>query len=189
MSAPPAARILRGVPRRPPPTAVDEPALAAWRGLLRTHAAVLRELDAVLRDRHGISVNDYDVLLTLSRGPREGTRMTELAGRTLLSKSGLTGIVNRLQRAGLVARAPVPGDARGSLAVLTTRGGRLADDAHRTQTEVSRTVIGSRLGNDDAALLAGLLRRVESGAEGDHGTTVAVRSRTNNMAETASSTD
>lgn len=177
------------MPRRPPQTAVDEPALAAWRGLLRAHAAVLRELDAVLRDRHGISVNDYDVLLTLARGPRDGTRMTELAGRTLLSKSGLTGIVNRLQRAGLVVRAPVPGDARGALAVLTDRGGRLADDAHRTQTEVSRSLIGARIGDEDAALLAELLGRVEGGADRSHRHTVASRSRANNMPGGATASD
>lgn len=149
------------MPRRPPSHPADEPPLAAWRALLRAHAAALRELDDALSVRHGISVNDYDVLLTLARGPRDGTRMTELAGRTLLSKSGLTGIVTRLERAGLVLRAPVPGDARGSLATLTPRGRRLVASAHRTQTEVSRAVIGSRLGDDDATTLAELLGRVE----------------------------
>jgi DNA-binding MarR family transcriptional regulator len=148
------------MPRRPPPPVADEPALAAWRGLLRAHAALLRALDATLRARHGISVNDYDVLLTLARGQREGTRMTELAERTLLSKSGLTGIVTRLQRAGLVERAPVPGDARGALATLTGRGRRLVEDAHRTQTEVARELIGSRLGDADAASMAELLERI-----------------------------
>lgn len=146
-----------------PPAAADEPALAAWRGLLRAHAAVLGELDAVLRARHGISANDYDVLLTLARGPRDGTRMTELAGRTLLSKSGLTGIVTRLQRADLVRRAPVPGDARGSLAALTPRGRRLVDVAHRTQTDLARSVMGSRLSDEDAAVMAELLERIERG--------------------------
>ena len=146
--------------RRPPLPAADEPALAAWRGLLRAHAAVLRELDATLRARHGISVNDYDVLLTLAREPGEGTRMTELAERTLLSKSGLTGIVNRLERAGLVQRAPVPGDARGALAALTPGGRTLVEDAHRTQTEVAREIIGSRLTDADAASMAELLGRI-----------------------------
>jgi len=151
------------MPRRPPLPAADEPALAAWRGLLRAHAALLRELDASLRERHGISVNDYDVLLTLARGPGEGTRMTELAERTLLSKSGLTGIVTRLQRADLVRRAPVPGDARGALAALTPAGRRLADDAHRTQTDVARELIGSRLNDEDAASMADLLERIRGG--------------------------
>lgn len=149
------------MPRRPPSADDDEPALTAWRGLLRAHAVVLGELDAVLRAQHGISANDYDVLLTIARGPRDGTRMTELAGRTLLSKSGLTGIVNRLQRAGLVRREPVPGDARGSLATLTPSGRRLVELAHRTQTEHSRAVMGSRLSDEDAASLARLLERVE----------------------------
>jgi DNA-binding MarR family transcriptional regulator len=76
----------------------------AWHGFLRTHADLLRRLDADLRERCGVSFGDYDVLVTLRGAPDEGMRMGELAKAIVLSPSGVTRVVARLEAGGLVER-------------------------------------------------------------------------------------
>ncbi|MFM7552528.1 MAG: MarR family winged helix-turn-helix transcriptional regulator [Actinomycetota bacterium] len=76
----------------------------AWYGFLRTHADVVRALDRELQAACGISFGDYDVLVTLANGPAEGLRMGQLAEAIVLSPSGVTRVVDRLERAGLVER-------------------------------------------------------------------------------------
>ncbi len=102
--------------------------LGAWRELLRVHATLTRELDEELRRSHGLPLSSYDVLVNLESAPDHQMRMSELADAVLLSRSGLTRLVERLERDGLLARADCPDDARGSLAVLTEAGlARLAE--------------------------------------------------------------
>jgi DNA-binding MarR family transcriptional regulator len=106
--------------------------IAAWRGLVRVQGAVRRELDTALRSSEGISLWDYIVLRTLS-GSRGGClRMTELARATDYTPSGLTRLVERLERAGLVRRDPCPDDRRGSVATLTPEGRKAFLRARRT---------------------------------------------------------
>ena len=104
--------------------------LASWRGFLRVHAALERELDAELAERHGLPLSSYEVLLTVADAPGERMRMSEIADSVLLSRSGVTRLVDRLERDGLVERIPCEDDARGQYAVLTSRG-REAFDAAR----------------------------------------------------------
>jgi len=96
--------------------------LAAWRGFLRAHATVVRALEADLQAEHELPLASYDVLVQLSESPDRRLRMTELADRVLLSRSGLTRLADRLEREGLLSRQPCPSDARGTLAVLTDAG-------------------------------------------------------------------
>jgi Transcriptional regulators len=96
--------------------------LDAWRGLLRLHAALIKELDAELEREHGLALSSYEVLLHLEAAPGRRLRMSELADSVLLSRSGLTRLVDRLEREGLIERATCPSDARGSFAVLTAEG-------------------------------------------------------------------
>ncbi len=98
--------------------------LAAWRGLLRVHASLIKELDAELERDHGLPLTSYEVLLRLDSAPGRRLRMSDLAESVLLSRSGLTRLVDRLERDGLIERASCPSDARGSFAVLTDRGRR-----------------------------------------------------------------
>src|SRR5579884_2249867 len=79
--------------------------LAAWRGMLRVHAAILRELDAELESAHGLPVTSYDVLVNLASAPEQRMRMRDLADAVLLSRSGVTRLVDRLERDGLIERA------------------------------------------------------------------------------------
>ena len=91
----------------------------AWRAFLRAHATLVRRLEGELVAEHDLALPSYDVLVQLSEAPDRRLRMTELAERVLLSRSGLTRLVDRLARDGLVAREACPDDARGTLAVLT----------------------------------------------------------------------
>ena len=96
--------------------------LGAWRTFLLAHATVVRRLEAELVLEHDLALASYDVLVQLSEAPDQRLRMTELADRVLLSRSGLTRLVDRLERDGLIAREACPSDARGTLAVLTEAG-------------------------------------------------------------------
>lgn len=96
--------------------------LAVWRRFLRAHALILRRLEADLEREHGLPLASYDVLVQLVEAPGHRLRMTELAERVLLSRSGLSRLVDRLEREGLVAREACDSDARGLFAVLTDRG-------------------------------------------------------------------
>ena len=98
--------------------------LAAWRGMLRVHAAITRQLDAELIASHGISLSSYEVLLFLADAPDGQLRMSDLADGVLLSRSGLTRLVDRLVRDGLVRRERCEDDARGLNAVITPAGPR-----------------------------------------------------------------
>jgi DNA-binding MarR family transcriptional regulator len=106
--------------------------LGAWREFLRAHAVLTRELDEELRRSHGLPLSSYDVLVNLESAPDRQMRMSELADAVLLSRSGLTRLVERLEREGLLERADCPSDARGSLAVLTDEGLARLTQARKT---------------------------------------------------------
>jgi DNA-binding MarR family transcriptional regulator len=93
-----------------------------WRSFLRAHAATVRELERELAAEAGMPLGWYDVLLQLVEAPQRRLRMAELADRVLLSRSGLTRLVDRLQAEGLVRREPSKDDARGTYTVLTDAG-------------------------------------------------------------------
>jgi len=96
--------------------------LSAWRGFLKTHARVTRALDAEMRAEHGLPVSSYEVLMFLADAPGQRLRMAEIADRVLLSRSGLTRLVDRLEALGYVTRCAVEDDGRGAYAELTEAG-------------------------------------------------------------------
>jgi DNA-binding MarR family transcriptional regulator len=101
---------------------ITDAEVAVWRSFLRAHARVVRRLEADLVAAHGLPLAWYDVLVQLVDAPDRRLRMTELADRVLLSRSGLTRLVDRLVTSSLVRREPSDTDARGSYAVLTDQG-------------------------------------------------------------------
>ncbi len=103
--------------------------LGAWRGMLRVHTALLRALDAELDAAHGLPLTSYDVLIYLKQAPRKRLRMAELADSVLLSRSGVTRLVDRLEREGLLVRDACDDDGRGLYAVLTRKGEDLLERA------------------------------------------------------------
>src|SRR2546427_7758124 len=96
--------------------------LAAWQGMLTVHARLIRELDRLLRAEHGISVSNFDVLITLFNADRQRLRMSDLANAIVLTPAGLTHLITRLERDRLVERNIDPGDRRSFLVTLTDAG-------------------------------------------------------------------
>jgi DNA-binding MarR family transcriptional regulator len=103
--------------------------LAAWSGFLQAHAQIVRALDAELEREHGLPLTSYDVLIQLSLAPDGRLRMFELADAVVLSRSGLTRLVERLERDGLVERERGVADLRQMYARLTDRGFEVVADA------------------------------------------------------------
>lgn len=116
---------MNSLPPPEPQSVALQPAdwrVAVWRSFLRAHASVLRELERELTSEVGMPLAWYDVLLQLVEAPERRLRMADLADRVLLSRSGLTRLIDRLQAEGLVRREPSRDDARGTNTVLTSAG-------------------------------------------------------------------
>jgi DNA-binding MarR family transcriptional regulator len=139
--------------------------LDAWRGLLRTHAVLVKRLDAELEAAHGLALTSYEVLLHLSHAEGHRMRMCDVAESVLLSRSGLTRLVDRLERDGLVGRASCADDARGAYAQLTPAGLAKLREAQGTHLDGVREHFLRHFGPDELALLGEAWARV-SGAAG-----------------------
>jgi DNA-binding MarR family transcriptional regulator len=96
--------------------------LDAWRSYLQSHASIVRVLDAELVAEHGMTTRDYEVLLYLAQAPDRQMAMSALAERTMLTRSGITRLVDGLVAAGLIERVACASDARVSYAHLTDAG-------------------------------------------------------------------
>lgn len=136
-----------------------DPRLGAWRTFLHAHARLIRRLDEDLQAAHGLSLAEYDALLQLADAPGRSLRMSALAERVLLSRSGITRLVDRLVAAGCVERTACPTDARGAIANLTPAGLHRLRAAARTHLEgVERHFLGVIEPEDRAAMERGLGR-------------------------------
>jgi DNA-binding MarR family transcriptional regulator len=112
--------------------ALDARELRAWRGMLRVHAAITKTLDAEMEARHGLPLSSYEVLMFLQDAEEQRMRMCDLATGVLLSRSGLTRLVDRLERDGLLVREQCAQDARGAFARLTDEGRARVTEARAT---------------------------------------------------------
>jgi DNA-binding MarR family transcriptional regulator len=104
------------------PARPDPERLEAWRAFLRAHAVLTDTLDRELQAERELPLAWYDVLVSLAEADGDALRMRDLADRVMLSRSGLTRLVDRMASAGLVSRRPDPDDRRGTLACLTDAG-------------------------------------------------------------------
>ena len=138
---------------------LDEVELAAWRGLKRVHATLVKQLDAELEARHGLPLTSYEVLRSLRRSPDGKLRMAELAEHALLSRSGMTRLIDRLEREGMVSRTSCDKDGRGCYAVLTVEGQAAIDHARTTYISVVRSSFLGHFTVDEMRDIAGLLHR------------------------------
>jgi len=141
-------------------TGLSERELGAWRGLLELHARVTHALDAQMRAQHGLSVSAYEVLMFLHDAPGHRLRMSEIADRVLLSRSGLTRMVDRLETLGYVTRCAVEDDGRGAYAELTDAGLDLVTHARATHRDGIRAYFLDRLDDDEQAELGSLWSRL-----------------------------
>ena len=129
----------------------------AWRGVLFASSRVLRVAEPDLIARAGFPLTWLDVLAQLYDAPDNGLRMQELEERSLFTRSGLTRLVDRIEAAGLVRRAPVPGDRRGVRIVLTSEGRRRHDEAFVEHFRLIEREFGSRLTIDQQKAVADAL--------------------------------
>lgn len=143
---------------------LDDTELQAWQAFLRASIRLMERLDSELQP-HGISLADYEILVNLAAEPAGELRMTELAARTLVSRSGLTRRLDRLVESGLVARRSCPTDRRGVLAVLTPAGRRRLEESAPTHVEGVRRHFISALQDQDLRAFAESLNSVVASSE------------------------
>lgn len=136
------------------------PQLRAWRAFLEAHARITEVLARELRDEEDLPLTWYDVLVHLSEAPEHRLRMQELAGAVLLSKSGLSRLIDRMQRAGLVDRERCPSDGRGTFARLTDAGLAALVQAAPSHARGVAEHFSSHLSDAEAAALELLMRRL-----------------------------
>jgi DNA-binding MarR family transcriptional regulator len=130
--------------------------LAAWSGFLRGHARIVRALDTELEREHGLPLTSYDVLIQLSLAPDRRLRMFELADAIVLSRSGLTRLVERLERDGLVERERGEVDLRQMYARLTDRGLEVLTEATPTHIAGIKERFLERLSDEQTKQLAAI---------------------------------
>ena len=128
-------------------------------GLLRAHAATTRSLSAGLLAEHGLSINDYEALLHLSHAP-DGIRRVDLAEKLLLTASGVTRLLDGLERSGLVGKRSCKTDARVTYAVLTEAGRERFEAAKCSHVVAIRELFEERLDDAELRSLAELLGRL-----------------------------
>jgi DNA-binding MarR family transcriptional regulator len=141
---------------------LDESEIRVWGGFLRAHARLVRKLDEELREAHGLPLSSYDVLVNLDLAPGRRLRMRELADAIVLSRSGLTRLVDRLARDGLVERVECEEDARGAFAALTDAGRAALAEARPTHQEGVRRLFLSAMEPDDAPRLEAFWSRIQT---------------------------
>lgn len=151
-----------------PTVHLDTTELRAWRGLLRTYAKLTKALDAELEAAHALPLSSYEVLMHIADADGDRMRMHDVAASILLSRSGLTRLVDRLERDGLLSRESCPSDARGSFACLTPKGRRTLDAARATHLEGVRAMFLDCFTPEEQELLGGFWERVvPPGGRGD----------------------
>ena len=142
-------------------------ALDAWIRILRAHSISTRNLSADLLAKHGLTINDYEALLHLSHADDGRMRRVDLAGRLLLTASGVTRLLDGLEAVGLVEKASCQSDRRVTYAVLTEAGWARLAEASDSHVAAVRALFEERFTDDELAQLANLLGRLPGVGEAD----------------------
>jgi DNA-binding MarR family transcriptional regulator len=143
----------------------DTSRLEAWIRFLRAHAALTRELSAELVADHGLTLNDYEVLLHLARAPERRMRRVDLAESVLLTASGITRLLEGLERSGLVERVLCDSDRRVAYAQLTGAGLEKLREASRTHIAGIEALFVGRFTDEELATLSALLSRLPAAGD------------------------
>jgi DNA-binding MarR family transcriptional regulator len=142
-----------------------ESEIRTWIRFLATHSAITRELEARLMGTHGLTLSDYDVLVQLARAPERKLRNIDLAKAVVLTRSGVTRLVDGLEKDGLVARSSCPSDKRGTFVAITDEGLTRLREAAITQVEGVRELFIEKLGPEGREQMDALLGRLPRGTE------------------------
>ena len=143
----------------------DKERLETWRDFLKTHSTVIRVLERQMLLEQSLQLTWYDVLVQLSEASEGQLRLQALAESTLLSRSGLTRLVDRMEAAGLVRREPCPDDRRGAYAVITEEGNATLRRAAPGHLRGIAEYFTSLLSDADARTMTTAFRRILDGAE------------------------
>jgi len=141
-------------------------ALDAWRAYLKSHASILRALDAELVAEHGLTTRDYEVLLYLAQAPERKLPMSSLASQTMLTRSGITRLIDGLVGAALIERVACVEDARVSYARLTDAGYEKVRRAGVTHAAGIRLLFLANFNVQEVEQLAELLGRLPGAQTG-----------------------
>jgi DNA-binding MarR family transcriptional regulator len=141
-------------------------ALDAWRSYLQSHASIVRELDAELVAEHGITTRDYEALLYLAQAPDRRLPMSSLAERTMLTRSGITRLIDGLVEAGWIERVACREDARVSYAALTDDGYRKLRQAGCAHIASIQRLFLEHFSEAEIEQLAALLSRLPGARSG-----------------------
>lgn len=139
---------------------VGSPTGDAWDTFLRAHASLMRVLDAELAHGAGVSLSDFDVLIQLGLSEGARLRMSELARKALISRSGMTRRAGQLEERGLVERQPDPGDRRSVIITLTAEGNDVLRRALPVHIKGVNAHFLDRLSNEDLATLRSCLEKI-----------------------------
>jgi DNA-binding MarR family transcriptional regulator len=168
------ATVLKLAPGKEPglgePDSLSEAELRAWRGLLRAHASLAKRLESRLEREHGLQLSSYEVLQHLMDAPAGRMRMCDLAEHAQLSRSGLTRLVDRLERDELLSRCTCQHDARGAYACLTDGGRERLEAARGTHRAVVREHFLSHFSERELDTLGKMWERIAAGCCGTSST-------------------
>jgi DNA-binding MarR family transcriptional regulator len=141
------------------------PAVEAWVNLIRGQSAAIRVINAQLVADHGLTINDFECMLLLSRAEDRRLRRVDLAEQLILTASGVTRLLDGLEKEGWVDRAACAADRRVTYAVLTDEGYAKLRDASKTHVADLRSYFEARYSSEELEQLAGLLGRLPHDAE------------------------
>jgi DNA-binding MarR family transcriptional regulator len=136
------------------------PDLEPWVRFLRAHAAITRQLSARLESQHGLTLSDYDVLVQRYFAPERALRRVDLARSVLLTASGITRLLDGLERSGWVEKRSCASDARVSYAALTESGASKFEEASASHRADIDELFGSNFSDDEHRQLGELLGRL-----------------------------
>jgi DNA-binding MarR family transcriptional regulator len=155
--------VARWLEELPEPDSFSPEEFLAWRGLIRLREMLMREIDRRLRDEGLVSLADYGVLITLVTEPTLRLRMSDLGARRMLTPSGITRVVIRLEEQGLVRRESDPADGRAAFAVLTREGLEALRRAQVVHHAAVRELYVGRLAPGELKQLARLFEKALPG--------------------------
>jgi DNA-binding MarR family transcriptional regulator len=132
----------------------------AFVSLVRAHSFAVRQLNAQLTADHGLTISDYEVLLRLARAPDRRMRRVDLAEQVLLTASGITRLLDGLERSGLVERGSCASDRRVVYAVLTEAGLQKLREASKSHVAQIDELFAAHFGDDELEAVGDLLSRI-----------------------------
>ena len=134
--------------------------LTMWRAFIEAHSSIMRNLEQVMEDEHGVALTWFDVLVHLEEAPDNRLRLGELAESVILTRSGIERLVDRMVEAGLIRREPCPGDRRGYFAVITQEGKDTLERVGPSRSQKAREVFLRHVKTQEVSVMRGVFTRV-----------------------------